>query len=906
MRFLAPPALAAAALLAPPLLGQGGTAVYPGRFYSSGEHQPVDLAVGDLNGDGLPDVIVAHRGTDPISGGGFCSIAVSNGNLQGGLDPAVLYLPGQDHAVSVALGDLTGDGRLDVVTAGGSTVTVFPGNAQGTLDAPASHPTPGSVLEQYLALGDVSGDGRLDVVVVDSADTNAVHVLKGNALGTLDPAVPYVSGGMHPHSVAVGDLTGDGRLDVAVGNRTSATVTVLPGNAAGTLDAPASYPSGGGLPDGLAIGDLTGDGRPDVVVVNRISSAACVLAGNAGGTLDPALCYDTGGLQPDDVVLGDVSGDGRLEVVVANVGSGSISILAGNPLGTLDAAKIHPAGLPACVAVGDLTQDGRLDVVAAGVVGPSNSQASPLDVVCLLEGGASGALESASTYPSGGSQPFSAVVRDVTGDGRQDVVASNRASSTVSVLRRNAQGTLNAPILYGSGGADPTSIAVGDVTGDGRPDVVVANFASHTIGVLAGNAQQTFDPAVAYACGGLGPFCVAIGDVSGDGRPDVVTALRGSDGIGVLKGNAQGTLDPAVVHPAGGVGPPGVAVGDVSGDGRADVVVAKRSNGGVGVLRGHANGTLDPPESYGSGGNSPYQVFLADLDHDGRLDVVVANEGGNLSSLGWLRGNAQGTLEPALVHSTGGGGARAVAVGDVNEDGWPDLLAVNGESNSLAVLRGDASGGLSPAILFASGGDSPQSLALGDLDGNGNLDAVVAHDGSGRVAVLHDRFARVDGIPICFGDGTQGACPCGNSGATGHGCENSDLTGGALLVSSPGSNLSDDDVVLSASGERSAALSIFLQGRIEIGPIAFGDGLRCAGGALKRLYTGNASAGAIARPGTGDLTISARSAALGDPLGPGSIRTYQVYYRDPVAGFCPAPQGGAFNATNGQRIAWDP
>jgi hypothetical protein len=609
---------------------------------------------------------------------------------------------------------------------------------------------------------------------------------------------------------------------------------------------------------------------------------------------------------PADVVLGDVTGDGRLDVVVANTGSGTVAVLAGNPQGTLETAVRHAAGLLACVALGDLTGDGRLDAIAPGAVDSEPSQASPPDVVCVLEGRPDGTFEGAATYPSGGGGPFSVVVRDVTGDGRADVIAANRSNSTISVLRRNAQGALSAPVSYNSGGVDPTSIAVGDVTGDGRLDIVATNFGSHTVGVLAGNAQLTFDPAVIYSTGGLSPYGVAIGDVTGDGRADVVAANRGSESVGLLRGNAQGTLDPAVAYDSGGVGPTHVAIGDVSGDGRADVVVANRGANGIGVLHGNAQGTLDAVVELPSGGVAPYAVAIADVNHDGRRDVLVGHEGGIIGVIGLLRGNAQGTLDPATMHPTGGFGAHSVCVGDVNEDGWPDVVAVNSLSNSLAVLRGNPSGGLASAVVFSSGGDGPESVALGDLDGNGNLDAVVAHASSSEVAVLHDRFQAIGGLPICFGDGSLAACPCANQGLAGHGCENSQLTGGAVLVSSPGSNLSDDDVVLTSSGERAAALSIFLQGTVEIAPVNFGDGLRCAGGALKRLYVKNAVGGVAAAPAAGEPRISARSAALGDPLSPGSIRTYQVYYRDPDPAFCPSPAGDAFNASNGQRITWDP
>lgn len=114
-----------------------------------------------------------------------------------------------------------------------------------------------------------------------------------------------------------------------------------------------------------------------------------------------------------------------------------------------------------------------------------------------------------------------------------------------------------------------------------------------------------------------------------------------------------------------------------------------------------------------------------------------------------------------------------------------------------------------------------------------------------------------------------------------------------------------DTVVLHVSGELPSALSIFLQGSALVsGSVGFGDGLRCVGGSLKRLYVKNASAGSVDAPGAGDPSITSRSAALGDPIAPGTSRYYQTYYRDPNLAFCPAPQGNSWNVTNGVIVAW--
>ncbi|MBK7644511.1 MAG: hypothetical protein IPJ19_15945 [Planctomycetes bacterium] len=159
---------------------------------------------------------------------------------------------------------------------------------------------------------------------------------------------------------------------------------------------------------------------------------------------------------------------------------------------------------------------------------------------------------------------------------------------------------------------------------------------------------------------------------------------------------------------------------------------------------------------------------------------------------------------------------------------------------------------------------------------------------------------------FCFGDGSsssQIACPCGNTGAAGRGCENSATTGGAQLVAS--GEAFNDTLVLSSSSEVGSALSIFLQGDAQnANGVVFGDGVRCVAGALKRLYTKSAVGGSASAPSAGDPTIRQRSANLGDPITPGTRRWYQVYYRDADANFCPAPLGSTWNVSNGLEVHW--
>jgi hypothetical protein len=163
------------------------------------------------------------------------------------------------------------------------------------------------------------------------------------------------------------------------------------------------------------------------------------------------------------------------------------------------------------------------------------------------------------------------------------------------------------------------------------------------------------------------------------------------------------------------------------------------------------------------------------------------------------------------------------------------------------------------------------------------------------------------GVSFCSGDGSQGACPCGNQGSSGRGCQNSISTGGARLTGSGSASLASDTLSLNSSGELPSAFSLFLQGTTDLAsPAAFGDGLRCAGGTLKRLYKRNASGGSVTAPSGADLPVHTRSAALGNPILAGQTRSYQVYYRDPNPAFCAEPIGSTFNASQALRILWVP
>ena len=162
--------------------------------------------------------------------------------------------------------------------------------------------------------------------------------------------------------------------------------------------------------------------------------------------------------------------------------------------------------------------------------------------------------------------------------------------------------------------------------------------------------------------------------------------------------------------------------------------------------------------------------------------------------------------------------------------------------------------------------------------------------------------------PLCDpGVGGVLACPCANPPAgPGLGCDNSSSTGGASLEATGIARLAFDTVRFTTQGEKPTATSVVLQGTSSSPTgVVFGQGVRCVSGTLKRLYLEVAQGGSITAPEAGQPSVSARSAELGDPIVPGTTRSYGVYYRDPtVLGGCPATS--TFNVTNQLQILWAP
>ena len=333
--------------------------------------------------------------------------------------------------------------------------------------------------------------------------------------------------------------------------------------------------------------------------------------------------------------------------------------------------------------------------------------------------------------------PSGVVLGDVNGDGRVDIVAANASTSTVGVLFGQANGFAPVVAYALAAGSYPTGVAVGDVNGDRRLDLVTANQNGNSVSVLQGQVGG-FAPVVSYSTGpGSAPRFVVLGDVSGDGRLDIVSANLSSFAVGVFLGQVSG-FAPMVPYATGANSyPQGVGLGDVNSDGQVDIVSANLGTDEVGVLLGLGRGSFRAGISYALGAASgPNAVLLGDVNADGRLDVVTANDGTSTVGIGIQQ--TGGGFAPVSNYSTGvSSRPLAVALGDVNNDGRPDIVTANYYTNAAGVLLGLAGGGFGLISTYSAGvGSQPRGMILGDVNNDGRLDIVLANTSSSTIGVL--------------------------------------------------------------------------------------------------------------------------------------------------------------------------
>ena len=382
----------------------------------------------------------------------------------------------------------------------GVTVTNPSGEISNIVYLPVTFPTstvnvhsnssfPLSAAPTAVVTGDFNGDGSIDFAVTNQS-SGSVLILLGSTNGTLYSGNSY-SVGRAPAGIASGDFNGDGKLDLVVANGQDQTLTILLGNGDGTFTVSPSTPTTDAYPASIVVADFNGDGKLDLAVVNMCGSnplmcypaaapqgpfVLTILLGNGDGTFTPTPTSPTVGNQPSYMTAGDFNSDGLIDLAVSNMGDGTVTILMGNGDGTFTPTTNPPTTgtEPQGIVAADFNGDGALDLAVVNQI--DGTVSILLNQNCATVTPLNCTFATSKPPTRVGNSPLAIATADLNGDGFLDLVITNSADNTISVLLGNGSGGFTAVVPQQPQNfvtpPRPISLALADVNRDGRVDVV--------------------------------------------------------------------------------------------------------------------------------------------------------------------------------------------------------------------------------------------------------------------------------------------------------------------------------------------------------------------------------------------------------------------------------------------------
>ncbi|MCP4537493.1 MAG: hypothetical protein GY832_10135 [Chloroflexi bacterium] len=693
------------------------------------------VAWGDMDGDGDLDLAVGNY--DRYGAGDKVNRVYRN---EGGVLANPIDLDGIDNTMSVAWGDMDGDGDLDLAVGNGYWFSgeqnkVYRNDGGVFNEIPDALGTDAEATSS-IAWGDMDGDGDLDLAVGNYNGLNCLYRNDGSGSFTEHNTLGAVA--ERTSSVAWGDMDGDGDLDLAVANgmawwegpQVGQQNRVYQNDGSGTFtEIPNALGGNAERSNSVAWGDIDDDGDLDLAIGNLAEANRLYENLGAGNFAEMVGALDANAGDTHSVALGDMDGDGDLDLAVGNygwhgdirpnrvyenLGGGNFALAIDLGVGQTNAKS---------VAWGDVDGDGDLDLIAGTEYGRNALYRNDGSGFAEIPG-ALGSFEEISEYVAWG---------DIDGDGDLDLVVANRTADygqVNRVYRNDGHGGLKEVPNALSGAAPTNSVALGDMDGDGDLDLAVANglyWKDGQVNQIYQNDGGVFNeipntPDSTAECSSS----IAWGDIDGDSDLDLAV---GNDqcnrsGVGVknrlYRNDGHGNFTEIADAPSAADMTKSLAFGDMDGDGDLDLAIG--NNGVNRLYQNDGSGAFtEIPGILGKDTDDTRRVDWGDMDGDGDLDLATANylapsiiyrnDGGMFTELPGALGFEQGDT-------------KYIAWGDIDGDGDLDLAVVNNGANYL--YQNDGNGAFTEIVLSVAF-ESTSSIAWGDMDGDGDLDLVVGN-----------------------------------------------------------------------------------------------------------------------------------------------------------------------------------